>query len=645
MPRSLVASFAVAGVLLSFAAAPAADPAPRTWSDTTGRLKIKGTFVSLEGGVVTLRQENGKEIEIPLRKLNAADQALAKLAAESAAEKPSEKEGDENPLKPKTSDDEPATGQPSDDPADPPPLKTGPVAVAWSSARAVPPLPEKSNWSEAVEPAQVAEVAPPLKPKTIRLPSLRDVFEKPQAFVFSPNREKALVGYVHSPPGKPPATRLVLLDMKTGKALGSGQTDGEFAPLGLTDDGRRVLLRSAKFGFGENGSLEVWGLSQSGIERGPEWAPYQDGDHVPHRDIHWGSVLADGRGLSINAGGRLALWDLDEVSPLWFIDLPQAQIPAVGPDGKYLACEVENAIALLDMAAGKVLARLPAEKMGLTSLAFSPDGRFLAGVGGDTLWIWDVAAGSLHREVNIDRLTSMRPVAWADPEYVLVDGLNGPALVHADSRIPAWQYTDASLATAAGGITWFYLSVFGGGEAIVGADLPHAAAEAALKQAMADPNFFLLKPGSTVALDASGIPAADRAAVTAALRKRITEAGFKIAASAPVVVKASMSRGQSREIRYRSFGSFNEETHSVQEYVLAVAFVSNGAAVWESKGVHFPAPFFASLKQDQTIAELLRESDKPSYEFYNSVRLPKFIPRPSDQAVLGTSAVTLQGIR
>lgn len=654
MSRPLAASLACA--LLAFAAvSSAADPAPRTWSDTTGRFKIKATFVSLKDNVVTLKQENGKEVEIPLRKLNAADQAVAKLAAESA-DSPFKEKTEDSPFKPKATDDKPATAEekPSDEPAetlaDAPPLKTGTVEVNWNAARAVDPQPEASNWADAVKPEQLAEGAPSLKPKTIRLPNKRDFFENVRSVSFTPNAEKAVIGYTLQKPGEQDATtRLVLLDTKAGKSLGSGETDGEYIPVGLDSGGRRLFVRKTKFGFGESDAVEIWGLGKSGVEKGLTWTPYGD-QEGGKRDVKWGAVPAEGRGLTLGASGRLALWNLDEGEPVWYLDLPREHTPTLSPNGKYLAYEAESAIGLLDVEAGKILALLPTEKLFTTAMAFSPDGKFLAVTTADTLWVWDVATGATHREINIKNVVGFGGVAWADAEHVLLGGANalaGVTLVHVESRIPVWQYTAATNAQVAGNVSWFYFSTFAttSGEALIGAELPHAAAESALKQAMADPNFFLLKPGSTVALDVSGIPDADRKTVTEMLRKSVTAAGFKVAGSAPVFVKASMRRGENREISYHMFGQIGEQKYNVQEYVVELAFVSGGKNAWETSMTSLPAPFFASLKQGQTMADLLREHDKPPYEFFETARLPKFVPRPSDRPVLGTSAVAMQGIR
>lgn len=634
-------SLLCAGVALAAFSLSASAGQSRTW--TAGKAKVTGEFVSIDKDkagrdIVTIRKADGKEVEVPLSKLDPVDQAYAKKAAEDAEGSPFKEKGeDDSPFEEKDPGDAPMAND-----GDAAPVKARTVTVDWNAAQAVDPQPEAEKWAGAVKPEQLVEGAPALKPKTVRLPNRKDFFEKPTDVLFSPAGEKGAVGYSLQKPGSQDATtRIALFDAKTGKTLGSGETPGEYLALGVENDGRRMLVRKTKFGFGENDQLEVWTLGKSGIQKGLQWKPH-DTEQGPKRDIKWGTIVADGKGLTLGASGRLALWNLETGEPAWYLDVAD-HTPGLSPNGKYLAYAAEESIGLLDLAAGKVVALLPTEKLMVNTVAISPDGKYVAASTPDTLWIWDVATGDLYREINVSNLGGFRNIVWADPEYVL---LGASFLIHAESRIAVWQYTGATNAQAEGGIVWFYVSSPGsGGEAVVGADLPSASASGALKQAMADPNFFLLKPGSAVSLDISGIPDPDRSTVTAMLQKSITAAGFKIANGSPVTVKASMSRGEEREISYHTFGSFKDEKYKVREYVLDLQFVAEGKTAWQGKTVNLPAPFFVHLKQGQTMADLLKEYDKPGYEFFERLRLPKFVPRPSDRPVLGTSAISMQGVR
>jgi len=51
-------------------------PKLRTWTDISGKFKVRGTFVKLESGNVTLKKESGDEVTLPLAKLSISDQSF-----------------------------------------------------------------------------------------------------------------------------------------------------------------------------------------------------------------------------------------------------------------------------------------------------------------------------------------------------------------------------------------------------------------------------------------------------------------------------------------------------------------------------------------------------------------------------------------
>jgi RNA polymerase sigma factor (sigma-70 family) len=63
---------------------------------------------------------------------------------------------------------------------------------------------------------------------------------------------------------------------------------------------------------------------------------------------------------------------------------------AFSPDGKTLACGLEDRNLLVDCASGRVLHRIPSPPV---VLSFSPDGRLVAGSTGQRLRLWDAATG------------------------------------------------------------------------------------------------------------------------------------------------------------------------------------------------------------------------------------------------------------
>ena len=80
----------VAVILLAAIAGSAHADESRTWTDRTGKFRIEAEFVGEADGVVTLRKEDGEEIEVPLDKLSAADKRAVEEAKAAMEENPFE---------------------------------------------------------------------------------------------------------------------------------------------------------------------------------------------------------------------------------------------------------------------------------------------------------------------------------------------------------------------------------------------------------------------------------------------------------------------------------------------------------------------------------------------------------------------------
>jgi hypothetical protein len=73
---------------LLVAASAALGGETRTWTDKSGSYSIQAEFVELNGDLVFLRHQDGKELRVPLEKLSPADQEYVRQVPSSKPENP-----------------------------------------------------------------------------------------------------------------------------------------------------------------------------------------------------------------------------------------------------------------------------------------------------------------------------------------------------------------------------------------------------------------------------------------------------------------------------------------------------------------------------------------------------------------------------
>ena len=62
--------------------------ASREWTNSTGKFKVQAKFVTRDGDTIELKQDNGKEITLPFKKLSRKDQKFLSAVAKQQAESP-----------------------------------------------------------------------------------------------------------------------------------------------------------------------------------------------------------------------------------------------------------------------------------------------------------------------------------------------------------------------------------------------------------------------------------------------------------------------------------------------------------------------------------------------------------------------------
>ena len=212
------------------------------------------------------------------------------------------------------------------------------------------------------------------------------------------------------------------------------------------------------------------------------------------------------------------------------------------------------------------------QNMARTSFAFSPTGKRLAcKVFVNKVFVYDVAKGALYREISLQGLNAQQTAAvFSDDDHLIV---GEHTLVDLESQVRLWQYQGTEHVVASNGVCWFEVAATQNqAGALMPAKVPTAEVRRSLERAMRDPNFFIVKPGSSASIDVGGIPDVSRRnEVIKSLTTNLSKIGVTVAAGSPVTFQAALEQGKEKEIGFhRSFGgSFRVERFQVHPWLAA----------------------------------------------------------------------------
>lgn len=605
------------------------DSKVRNWKDKSGKFEIKATLVQEKNGVVTLKQEDGEEMEIDLDQLSTLDQNFIRS---QAGKSPFKKKGAASPFRNRgTRREEPKAATPRN--------SGGENAVDWSGATLVQ-TGNESRW-DAIEITPTGATAK----KGVALPKKRDFFEKLTGMVVGEDR--AIVGYKLESRGggeQTATTRLVICDLAGGRKGNDVIVDGNYALLDVSPESGNVLVKKDVWGFGNQDEIEIWSVDGDNVEPQAVLAPF-DGENGPAKDVAWSRFVDDSHVLVMNGHGKLGLVDTGSRTADYVLTVSNQSAAALSPDRKYLAVASGKDVQILEAATGESLAAIPAEIQAFPGLAFSADGTHLCLQSSERVISWSLKDGSVYRDIVLSGLNfhATNGPVYPASTHVLV---GGTFLIDLEKYVRLWQYSGAESAAGSGNQAVFCVGGANEAGALVPVTLPHQAAVKTLDQALKDPNFFVVFPGTSVRIDVSRVlDGGEQQKVREALAKRVADAGLKVEDNAAITLQAAVENKGTEQMTFREFGSFGEKDVTVTKYLSSVAFQVNGQTAWQAAAM--ATPHFVNRNENESIEQAIQRVNKPNYAYFQSVGIPTYVmkPLPNNQATLGLSNVTASGLR
>ena len=227
--------------------------------------------------------------------------------------------------------------------------------------------------------------------------------------------------------------------------------------------------------------MEIWSLNGKNVVRSLVWTPFSDDPGWGH-DVNWAAFI-DAKRLALCSGsGKLAIWNLATCQPICHTHVTNGGHPALSPDRKWLAYVGDDTLGLIDIEKQEVIAATPiARKLQAPALAFSPSGKRIGCVANDRILVWDTATGKLEKDFAITGINMGGEIAYPDEDFILA---GNQFLIELKDQLKLWQYQGADRVRTVGGTTLIAATGDARSGVLFAAKLPHPQALAMLKKAL-----------------------------------------------------------------------------------------------------------------------------------------------------------------
>lgn len=430
-------------------------------------------------------------------------------------------------------------------------------------------------------------------------------------------------------------TQIKVMDFQKGDISASVVTPREVVVLDIDDRLQRLLLISDKHDIGEKWEIGTFLIGDSVLTEESVFTPFPD-LVLANRNVTSADFVCDHHLVAVSFSGRVSVWNLETLREECGFDLKPQANAVCGPDPCVIAFADSEKYGLFDVARHKFLgvARIP-EGMKSPEIAISPSGTRLALAEGEQAVIVDTTTGQVVESLPLAG-NHVRDVEFATDDFLLI---SHESLYSISDRMLLWTYSGADQAESVGNMIYFVLQGPSAKGTVIPATLPDREARASLDAAHAQPELFIVRPGSSVQLDVSAVPSQYRQKVQGSLTKQLEDRELQVAEASDVRLVATISGPEQKVVEYGGLGSIRGGSgYVISEFVSTLEIRWNGEVAWQKQRTN--APGSISPKKGQSFQEALREKTKgPNLRIFEQAGFPKYVRKPDKSTAKSNQAL------
>jgi hypothetical protein len=652
----------------------------RTWTDRTGKFKVKAQFDGVVGDSVVLNKAGGKQVKVPIEKLSERDQQFVNKQRESTG-------GSENPFGEVNEIEDEVTVTDEEE------VPSNAVKGNLRDVKNVRPK-TFTKWTfkpnGKTEQLLTAAGSRDVEVQLSDIPESQKFFENVEGIYVSSDGNRIIVARTKGAVAQKKPQYLQLVDVARQRAGELVQLPEQTAILDAEPDQGLVMYRPEIFGHGKNRLLTIARLDGEELTPIAEFEPYAHEDWAPSRDIESARFLSSDRVMTINPHGKaLTIWDIDQAKALLNIPvgISFSLKMAVSPDRSLLGVIMQDGIAIIDLTQGEHVATIPTTGRNFDQVEFRADNSRLAGLSGSGVTVWDLTDGEVRSEFGSNAMGGYRQnLAWAG-EFLLSQN---QYLFDVERRILLWEYQGSSgsaeSATMRNGRLYVIPKLEDGSDTmLVSAALPHRTAIEEAKRLPSPDELLVVKPGDEVQLIVDIDPsvpmtedfqkaiankqkaaqaepgaanvvflqpgAAIQDTVRELLKAGIEKAGLKVVEKSDLVVKAVCKPQEQQTIKVNVDGRWPIREADVQERTITphasyLEMTYKGEELWKCGFV--AKPFMTIwMNQGENLDQALQRLTQPNLTIFTHAQFSPYVAKPgkaTPNGAYGASQFTDRGI-